>query len=220
MLHLEVLDDKRIDLLNRITQQIKPFGFYLAGGTALSLQTGYRISEDFDFFTQRHFNEYTLAEALSHLCEHFQIVLLEKDTCDLILDGVKVSLFYYPYPLLEDLCDGSIFPCLTLAGKKDIACMKLIAIGQRGARRDFFDLYHLILDEQYTASALLDLLQEKYGDINTFTNIGMGLSYFEDAENDALPSVFIQDDWKETKRFFTKLSRQFIREGMKRAERQ
>lgn len=38
---------------------------YLAGGTALALQLGHRVSVDLDFFTLLEFNEKQLAEKLS-----------------------------------------------------------------------------------------------------------------------------------------------------------
>ena len=51
--HLEVISMEMRHLLAAIGQQ--PFAphFYLAGGTALSLQIGHRRSVDFDFFLQR-----------------------------------------------------------------------------------------------------------------------------------------------------------------------
>ena len=44
----EVLSDKAQDLIDKIAGQIS--SFYLAGGTALALQLGHRVSEDLDFF--------------------------------------------------------------------------------------------------------------------------------------------------------------------------
>ncbi|MBI1883804.1 MAG: nucleotidyl transferase AbiEii/AbiGii toxin family protein [Chlamydiae bacterium] len=44
---------------------------YLAGGTALALQLGHRISVDFDFFTPKPFNPTQLSNQLSHL-GHFE----------------------------------------------------------------------------------------------------------------------------------------------------
>ncbi len=50
MLHLEILDQSRIQLLKEISSFDFIHNFYMAGGTALSLQKGYRMSMDFDFF--------------------------------------------------------------------------------------------------------------------------------------------------------------------------
>lgn len=45
-----ILDEKRLSLLKALTALDALDGFYLAGGTALSLQLGLRVSEDFGFF--------------------------------------------------------------------------------------------------------------------------------------------------------------------------
>ena len=52
-MHYEVLDEKRRELLPALGVFKKDF--YLAGGTALALQIGHRISIDFYFFTQSDF---------------------------------------------------------------------------------------------------------------------------------------------------------------------
>lgn len=48
----EILDRKRRKILSQISF-LKKYGFYLADGTALSLQLGHRKSLDFDFYTQK-----------------------------------------------------------------------------------------------------------------------------------------------------------------------
>ncbi len=50
----EVLSEKAQDLIDKITGQIS--SFYLAGGTALALQLGHRVSEDLDFFIDKAFD--------------------------------------------------------------------------------------------------------------------------------------------------------------------
>lgn len=46
---VQILDQKRLELLPKF--QFLKGDFYLAGGTALALQIGHRVSIDFDFFT-------------------------------------------------------------------------------------------------------------------------------------------------------------------------
>ena len=43
--------------------------FYLAGGTALALQLGHRLSYDLDFFTEQDFSEKALIDVLGRLGE-------------------------------------------------------------------------------------------------------------------------------------------------------
>lgn len=54
------------------------------------------------------------------------------------VEKVDLSFFYYPYPLIHALEKSE---CFYIASVADIACMKLIAISQRGLRRDFVDLF-------------------------------------------------------------------------------
>jgi len=53
-IHYTVLDARRTKLLPAL-RSLKG-AFYLAGGTGLALQLGHRISVDFDFFTDQHFD--------------------------------------------------------------------------------------------------------------------------------------------------------------------
>ena len=52
----EILDPHRTNLLKKLISSPLLSPFYLAGGTALSLQLGLRVSVDFDFFTQNRFS--------------------------------------------------------------------------------------------------------------------------------------------------------------------
>jgi predicted nucleotidyltransferase component of viral defense system len=109
--------------------------FYLAGGTALALQLGHRTSNDLDLFTGKLFSTEPLREKLVHMGG---LVLVEEEgTLHGILDGVKVSFLYYPYPVLHPFHE---FEGLNVAAIGDIACMKAVAISQRGEKKDFFDM--------------------------------------------------------------------------------
>ncbi|WP_271629127.1 nucleotidyl transferase AbiEii/AbiGii toxin family protein [Caldicellulosiruptor sp. DIB 104C] len=50
-----VLEYQRYEVLNKIVKSDVIGEFYLGGGTGLALQLGHRVSEDFDFFTNRIF---------------------------------------------------------------------------------------------------------------------------------------------------------------------
>ena len=68
--------------------------FYLAGGTALALQLGHRLSYDLDFFTERDFSERKLTEVLERLGE-FSVDHRAEDTLLGSLNGVRISFFWY-----------------------------------------------------------------------------------------------------------------------------
>ncbi len=64
-LYLDILDQKRKEMLPKMVFLRKEFGFYCAGGTALALQIRHRTSVDFDFYTRRNFDPNTLYKRLA-----------------------------------------------------------------------------------------------------------------------------------------------------------
>ena len=100
-------------------------------------------------------------------------------------------------------------PKLKVASILDIAIMKIVAIGGRGAKKDFFDLYNIINKCKITIKELAEGLIEKYGNKTNYVNIIMGLSYFEDAEQEVLPKTFVKYNWEEIKDFFINYQKEF-----------
>ena len=82
--------------------------------------------------------------------------------------------------------------------------MKLVAIGGRGAKKDFFDLYNIIEKCNINIDELVNGLIQKCGNNVNYVNIIMGLSYFEDAEDEILPNTFVDYNWENIKKFFIK----------------
>jgi predicted nucleotidyltransferase component of viral defense system len=173
---------------------------YLAGGTALALQIGHRISVDLDFFTQEEFDEAKLSEKLSSYPKFTQDGK-EKWTIWGRVGKTKFSIFYYKYPLLEQT---KSFEKLHLASLADIAAMKIHAIEERGTRRDFIDVYFLL--KKYSFEKILDFYQMKYGVLDDHRySILRSLDYFEDAEQEAqMPKMITSVNWEEVKECFRK----------------
>ena len=63
-MHLEILDERCIHLVRELAEIPETTCFYLAGGTALSLQLGLRKSYDFDFFAGMSYFEVADGEVL------------------------------------------------------------------------------------------------------------------------------------------------------------
>lgn len=133
----------------------------------------------------------------------------QKGTCDVILDGVQVSFFYYPNPVIKDFIQVEEMPKLKMASILDIAIMKVVAIGGRGAKKDFFDLYNIINKSNITIEELAKGLIQKFSGNVNYANIVMGLSYFEDAEQEILSKTFVEYDWEEIKKFFLNFQADF-----------
>lgn len=172
-----VLDKKRRNLLAKLGF-LRDYDFYLAGGTGLALQIKHRTSLDFDFCTPQAFEPSKLKDECNERFKTVKEIHIAEDTLILEIKGVMVSFFTYPYKMLEPYVKlGEI----NLASTKDIAAMKIVAIAQRGRRRDFIDMYFLI--KQLGLQDIITSAKKKYPKLNIYTVL-QGLLYFKDADKD------------------------------------
>src|SRR3989304_3059311 len=133
---------------------------YLAGGTALALQIGHRISVDLDFFTKTDFNEVEISAELAKL-DRFK---LERTPYKTILGWIgetRFSLFYYPYPVIDKLIP---YEGVNLLGIKDLSAMKIHALEDRGTKRDFVDIF--FLTKHFSLDQMLEFYDQKYNCLN------------------------------------------------------
>lgn len=171
---------------------------YLAGGSALALRLGHRISVDFDFFSPHEFDSLSMSQSLVSL-GIFTEDTREKNTLLGVFNGVKFSYFYYPYPLLEQ---GDLNDKVVIASIVDIAVMKLAAIMDRGIKRDFIDLY-TITKHGVILDALFSLYDRKYGLFHANkVSLLKSLSYFDDADKSDMPQMLTTIAWDDVKKFF------------------
>lgn len=192
---------KALDFLSK-EKWLQESKWYLAGGTALALQAGNRKSYDLDFFTTDiDFDEKKLlARFIRNL--DWKVEIEEKNTIYGELFGSKVSFIAYPFfiPLHKKIQYGLI----SVLQPIDIAVMKIIAVSQRGKKRDFFDLYwcaHHIEPLEQT----IKRLKKQYPTVaHDYHHILKSLVYFEDAESDPSPEINFKANWNEIKKFFTK----------------
>src|SRR3989344_6766044 len=140
-LHLGVLPLATQKALDFFSEQAWLNGstWYLAGGTALALLCGHRESVDLDFFTTE--KDFALESFLAYFVDEkkWKTTIARTGTIYGTLQGAKVSFIAYPFfkPAEEGLNYGSV----RILSPQDIAVMKIIAISQRGRKRDFVDLY-------------------------------------------------------------------------------
>ncbi len=194
----DILSDEQKHAFDTLSRMRQLEQFYLAGGTALALTVGHRSSEDFDWFTQNNLDDpFLFASLLRDEGVAFMTEHVEKGTLYGTLDGVRVSFIRYQYPLLQPVTrvEGAYG---TIASLDDIACMKLSAVTQRGARKDFVDIYALI-ESHKPLMTLLQLFKEKYN-TNDIASVIYALTYFDDAETEAMPDMRWNVSWEEIKR--------------------
>ena len=190
-------------VLEEIKDLIKKEDFYLAGGTGLSLLLGHRESIDLDFFKVERFGEDMLEKSLAGI----NVSMKRECTLVGVKDGVNLSFMSYPYPLIENTLE---FSGIKVASILDIALMKLSAVSKRGARKDFIDLYFIIKDH-LPLLGLINQFEKKFPNSeNLIPHIIMSLSYFEDADKEADPVMFIDIKWGDIKTFFINESKQVM----------
>lgn len=195
---MNAIDRKTEEVLIKLEKKFKLRDFvYLAGGTGLALQIEHRKSYDLDFFTEREFNT---GEIIDFLKDNFdtQLEMSDKKTIKAQIDGIRFSLFYYDYPLLSGF---KKFNGINLASIEDISAMKLVAITNRGAKRDFVDLY--FISKMEGLKKLLGYYEKKYKKIKpNIYNVLKALVYFDDAGNEPMPRMIKKVGWQEVKEYF------------------
>jgi hypothetical protein len=196
VIHAEVLPAEQLACLRRLGPAAIRLGFHLAGGTAVALQCGHRQSIDFDWFTPRFpGSPVDLAETLRHDGIHLETSGIADRTVHGHIGGVKVSFFEFRPPLLRPLVAWTECGCL-LAAREDLAAMKLLAVAQRGTKKDFIDLHALSHD--LSLEVMIDCYQRRFG-VTEASRVLAGLCYFDDAEHDPMPRMLAPTTWSEVK---------------------
>ena len=202
-------------ILNSDVIAYLPKNVYLAGGSAVALYFGHRLSVDLDFFTPEEFNSLDLSDIISdEFKSSFKISksMITKNTLLMSLNETGFSLFTYKYPLLDNTTTMKNIP-IPVASQLDLFLMKLIAINQRGSCKDFIDLKFLIDRNNYTFKWLTEKLAKKYNIGNEmYLQLKKSLVYFDDAEKDLNINMYSEnkrtfeilekEDWQTIKSFF------------------
>jgi hypothetical protein len=173
-------------------------GFYLAGGTALDLHLGHRRSVDLDWFTSARLDDpMRLAQEVRNEGLPFVTGPVERGTLHGSLFKVRVRFLEYQYPLLAPFVTWSAAGCL-IVSQDDLACMKLSAVAQRGAKKDFVDIYSLGRSHR-PLEDMLRLYQRKYS-VEDISHVLSGLVFFDDGERERMPRMLWSVDWRSIKR--------------------
>jgi len=146
---ISVIDDRMRTICQELAKESFITDFYLAGGTALAMQLQHRKSVDLDFFTPKEINVEQVLRWLDNFPKTDTEVIFRKiDQLDLKIKNVKTSFIFYPFPVLDELLDGSEiepgFSGLNIAPAREIALMKAYVLGRRTSFRDYIDLYYLL----------------------------------------------------------------------------
>ena len=208
-MHPESIDKKTKRVLEKIAQTSIAKDFYLAGGTALAIQIGHRISIDLDWFSFKKFSNSKLKESLADTGK-FRLIGESEGTVHGILDGVKVSAFHYGYKTIFPKFD---YLGIGLADIRDIGAMKIDAVSSRGSRKDFIDLFFLL--KKYSMSELIAFFEKKYLTVEfNKLHILKSLTFFDDADREPMPIMLKNITWSKVKKEIEKQASEILYEKL------
>jgi hypothetical protein len=184
------LTDAQREALLRLSPTL-PTDAYLAGGVAVALHHHHRVSHDLDFFVQTSDPAELERDILG--LPGTSLVSRAKGTLYLSVGDIPVSILRYTPNLLEATSSMFGLP-VPVASVRDLACMKLSAISQRGARRDFWDLHVILQNHSGGLSDLLESFAEKYPKVDV-GHVVRSLVYFGDANAEPSPRGLANEEW-------------------------
>ena len=198
MLSIQTVKPDTLELLKAISALPEVQDTRLVGGTSLALQYGHRQSVDLDFFGCLPEDKDVLIDAVKRAGD-VTVLNRSKSIIQMVVKQVKVDFVDYSrYPWIDEPINGDGF---VLASDKDIAAMKVNAIIGRGTRKDFIDLYALL--QRYSLPEIMDFYRQKYPEFSEYRAL-LSMTYFEDAEMQDMPLMFIDTPWETMKKTIIK----------------
>jgi hypothetical protein len=180
--------------------------FYLAGGTALALQLGHRISADLDFFSPTQSDISAWMEPLRRALAEYAPVLADTSWGNLVFlaGNVRVGFYGYGYELVRPLVKVNES---SLASVEDIGLMKMDALLARASRKDFHDLYAIC--QRIPLRELFDLAPRKYPSVRDFeAQVTRQMVYFDRAEQESPTPLIEVVEWEAVKGWFRKQAKE------------
>jgi len=190
MLQIQTVKPECLALLKELMGLKELQDFRLAGGTALSLRLGHRISIDLDLFTNQRFD---VAEFITYLKTYFnervKIGGSNRYGVFTSIDDVKVDFLYrYENFINKEDTDEN----LRIASLQDIAAMKIQAAASRVTKKDYYDLFELL--NVYTFAELVDFYSKMYAN-HDVASVLKSISDFGDIDLEENPMSLKQVSW-------------------------
>ena len=184
-LHLDILDDTRQELLQKLIPQTQDF--VLGGGTGLSLQIAHRLSYDFDFFSEQPIPKNFL-EKISQVIQIKEVAIDSSDELTFFdTNNVKCTFLYYYFKPHFGTIKAS--NGMRIFSVQEIAIKKAYTIGRRGAYRDYFDLYTILKNEHITLKEIIVIAEDVYKALFNSKLFLEQLVYFKDPPDFDIESV-------------------------------
>lgn len=192
MLYYRTVYPETLQLLKRLHEIDYLNDFRLVGGTALALQIGHRLSIDLDLFV---FSELDVAPILDQIDSLGKIEIINHTSkvLTLFIDDIKIDFVSYQYDFLKPI---EVVENIRLASIEDIAAMKLSAIANRGAKKDFIDLFFLL--KTFSLAQIFEYYHAKFPTASDFLVV-KSLTYFNDADIEPMPKMLKPITWDDVK---------------------
>ena len=156
-MHQEVLKSEQRKIFKRLNHFSD---CYLVGGTALALQLGHRVSEDFDFFRDKALDKKFVSKVYRVFKDYdIEISFRHSEQFNFTVDSVKFNFVRYRYPLIFEL---KKFKNVNLASSQEIALMKAFTLGMRITLKDYVDLYFILKKRIMSLREIIDGCEKKY----------------------------------------------------------
>ncbi len=210
MLQTQAIEPGILDRIKSLQGKEYLKGFHLAGGTALALYYGHRISIDIALFSDFSFDTSRLIESLQQDYA-LQLYYTAPNTIKGHIDDVNIDIIAHRYPYLQK---PSEIDGIMILSEPDILAMKLNAISVSGQRsKDFIDIY-FVLERGYSMSEIMDFYRKKYsqeGDMHVIK----ALVYFDDVDLSDWPVLLRRTDlkWPEVKKRIETEVKEYLRKG-------
>ncbi len=195
-LHQEAAPAGAGDLLKLLSGVLSATDFYLAGGTALALLEGHRMSVHLDLFSSSFENPEELLTLIERAFPKTVTTHVSPRTLYVRISGTIVSFFGYSYPLVAPLLQPEP-DLLAFASREDIAEMKLAAIASRGSRKDFIDLWWLV-DNYWPLGDCFGFFRRKF-EMRDVGHVVKSLVFFDDADREPPLRLLADIDWMNVK---------------------
>lgn len=158
-MHDEALTAKAKPLFPHLSQFKN---FYLAGGTALALHIGHRLSVDFDLFSSQTALSPQLLRQVKKIFTGSVITVTygSAEQLNLLIDDVKFTFLAFGYPLVYSTV---LYKKIPLVKTQELAAMKAFSIGKRLSYKDYVDWYFLLKENYVRLDNVIRIAQKKFG---------------------------------------------------------
>jgi len=113
--------------------------------------------------------------------------------------------------VLETLKRSGLLNNVNIASIEDISLMKVIAIIQRGTKKDFIDLWTIMKEKKYSLKDIFIFCKTKYRKAFSESIALKALTYFQDAEEEETPEgIKYKFPWDDIKKDLITFTREYL----------